>query len=526
MKHRLLLASLIALGCLAVTTGRLEAQKIANDSRRPNILFIMSDDHAAQAMSCYGSRINTTPHLDRLAREGIRFENCFCTNSICGPSRAVILTGKYSHLNGFARNGDRFDGRQQTVAKLLQKAGYQTAMIGKWHLGSEPRGFDYWNILPGQGAYYQPDLIEMGKKKRYQGYVTDIITDETIAFLKRRDAGKPFFLMCHHKAPHRNWMPGPEYLTKYDDVTLPEPETLFDDYAGRGTAAKMQEMTIARHMYDVYDLKLDPQGDEDSLPRWLRDYLGRLTDEQRDRWHAAYGPKNKAFREAKLEGKGLVRWKYQRYIKDYLRCIASVDDNVGRLLDYLDRAGLAENTIVVYTSDQGFYLGEHGWFDKRFMYEESLRMPLVIRWPKRIKPESVSDRLVMNLDFAETFLDAAGESIPEDMQGRSFVPLLEGNAPGDWRDAVYYRYYEYPAVHMVNKHYGVRTQRYKLIYFHELDEWELYDLKKDPHELQNVYAELAYAEVVERLKGKLTELREQYRDDDSFVGRRKPKKNT
>ncbi|MBN2023852.1 MAG: sulfatase [Pirellulales bacterium] len=447
---------------------------------RPNILFIMSDDHAAHAMSCYGSQINQTPNLDRLAQGGMRFANCFCTNSLCGPSRAVILTGKYSHVNGFIDNRSQFDGSQQTVAKLLKKAGYQTAIIGKWHLVTDPTGFDYWNILPGQGAYYNPMMIEMGRKQRRQGYTTDIITDLAIDHLKKRDKTKPFFLMCHHKAPHRNWEPGPKHKTLYDDEEIPEPATFNDDYSGRGTAARSTEMTIERHLTPT-DLKVPPP--------------------------------------AGLEGQELKKWKYQRYIKDYLRCVASVDDNVGRLLDYLDEAGLADNTLVVYTSDQGFFLGDHGWFDKRCMYEDCLRMPLLVRWPGHVKPGSVDDHLALNLDFAETFLAAAGEPIPSDMQGRSLLPILEGERPDDWRKAVYYRYYEYPAVHAVHKQYGVRTDRYKLIYFNELDEWELFDLRNDPNELASVHDDPEYADVVKELKAELARLREQYGDDDSVTGK-------
>ncbi|MFC1636816.1 sulfatase, partial [Planctomycetota bacterium] len=430
---------------------------------RPNIIYIMTDDHASHALSCYGSKINKTPHLDRIANEGMRFNNSFCTNSICAPCRAVVLTGKYSHINGKIDNSRKaFDGSQQTFPKLLQKAGYQTAMIGKWHLRSDPTGFDYWNVLPGQGLYYNPVMIEMGQRKKYTGYVTDIITDHALKWLKERDPNKPFCLMYHHKAPHRNWQPGPKHLTMYDDVTMPEPDNLFDDYANRGRAAKEQDMSIAKTMNDS-DLKL-------IAPK-------NLSPEQKRNWDAAYDPKNEAFRKANLQGKDLIRWKYQRYIKDYLRCIASVDDNVGRLLDYLDESGLAKNTVVVYTSDQGFYLGDHGWFDKRFMYEESLRMPLLARYPGEIKPSSVSDDIVLNLDFGPTFLDYAGISVPEDMQGESMRAVLRGKAPKNWRTSMYYHYYEYPAVHSVKRHYGVRTQQYKLIHFyHDINEWELYDL--------------------------------------------------
>jgi arylsulfatase A-like enzyme len=479
--------------------------------QRPNIIYIMSDDHAAHALSCYGSKINQTPQLDRLAHEGMLFRNCFCTNSICAPCRAVVLTGKYSHLNGVIDNSVRFDGSQQTVAKLLQKAGYQTAMIGKWHLKSDPTGFDYWEVLQGQGPYYNPAMKTAQGIVKHTGYTTDVITDLVLDFLKhKREQGKPFFVMFHHKAPHRNWQPGPKYLNMYDGVTIPEPDNLFDDYSGRGTAAHVQEMTVAKYL-NASDLKLKPPGG--------------LTKEQRAVWDKAYDPKNEVFEKAHLQGRELVRWKYQRYIKDYLRCIASVDDNVGRLLDYLDETGLAKNTIVLYTSDQGFYLGDHGWFDKRFMYEESLRSPLLVRWPGHIKPGSVSEAIVLNLDFAETFLDCAGAKIPADMQGRSLLPILQGKTPADWRKSMYYRYYEFPAVHMVNKHYGVRTDRYKLIFFHELGEWELYDLKNDPREMKSVYADPQYAGVVTELKGELARLREKYQDDDSVVGRRaRPRK--
>ncbi len=452
----------------------------AAEAERPNIVFVMADDHANHALSSYGSVINETPHLDRLAAEGMRFTSAFVTNSICAPSRAVILTGKHSHLNGVITNREAFDGSQQHIGPLLQEAGYQTAIIGKWHLKSDPTGFDYWNILPGQGDYYDPDMIEMGERKSHEGYVTDIITDFVLDYLEnRRDRQRPFFLMYHHKAPHREWAPGPDHLTLYDDVDIPEPATLFDDWSGRGTAARVQEMTVAHHL-TPRDLKEDP-------------------------------PEG-------LEGDDLVRWKYQRYIKDYLRTIASIDDNMGRLLDYLDASGLAENTVVVYTSDQGFFLGDHGWYDKRFMYEESLRMPLLVRWPGRVDASVVRDEMVLNLDFAQTFLALAGADEPGDMQGRSLLPLLEGETPDDWRQSIYYRYYEYPAVHMVHKHYGVRTDRYKLIHFHELKEWELYDLVEDPDEMQSVYDDPAYAEVRTELEAELARLRDHYRDDDTIVG--------
>ena len=469
-------------------------------AERPNILFIFSDDHAYQAIGAYGSKINKTPNIDRIAKEGILFDRCYVTNSICGPMRAVIQTGKYSHLNGFLVNGNKFDGHQQTFPKLLQKSGYQTAVVGKWHLGEHmpPQGYDYSEVLIGQGPYYNPAMLKNGERTKHVGYTTDIITDLSLNWLKdKRDSKRPFMLMYQHKAPHRNWQPGPKHLTMYDDVTIPEPATLFDDYSGRGKAAHTQDMTIAKTMTPG-DLKLKAPGN--------------LTPEQRKAWDAAYEPKNKAFREANLEGKELVRWKYQRYVKDYLRCIASVDDNVGRMLDYLDESGLAENTVVIYCSDQGFYLGEHGWFDKRFMYQESLKTPFVARWPGVIKPGTVNTDIVSPLDFAETFLDIAGAKIPGDMQGKSLVSIMKGNTPKDWRKSFYYHYYEFPGWHDVRRHYGVMDGRYKLIHFYEpdVDEWELFDLQSDPTEVTSVYGSKQYAKVQADLKAELLRLREHY----------------
>lgn len=469
---------------------------VAQASQRPNILFLFTDDHARHAMSCYGSKINQTPNLDRIANEGIRFDRCYVTNSICGPCRAVVLTGKYNHLNGYYRNGLTFDGSQQTFVKLLQKSGYQTAIVGKWHLQSDPTGFDYWNVLIGQGPYYNPPMIENGVRRNHVGYTTDLITDFALDWLKnQRDPNKPFLLMCQHKAPHRNWQPSPKHLHLYEDVEIPEPDDLFDDYSGRGRAAREQEMTIAKHLTRA-DLKLDPPTG--------------LTPEQLEAWNRAYEPKNKAFEQANLKGDDLVRWKYQRYIKDYLRCVASVDENVGRLLDYLDESGLADDTIVVYSSDQGFYLGDHGWFDKRFIYEESLSAPLVVRYPGRIKPGSVCDEIVLNLDFAETILDYAGVEIPQDMQGESLRPFLEGEEPTNWRQTMYYHYYEHPGPHMVHRHYGVVSKDYKLVHFYRIGEWELYDLKKDPGEMRNVYDDPAYAQIVKDLRVELQRLQRQY----------------
>ncbi len=490
MLNRLLSAACLALvGC-----------SIVGADERPNILFIFTDDHAYQSISAYGSMINQTPNIDRIARAGMRFDRCYVTNSICGPMRAVIQTGKYSHLNGFLVNGNQFDGTQQTFPKLLQKAGYQTAVVGKWHLGEHmvPQGFDYSEVLIGQGPYYNPPMIKNGKHVKHVGYTTDIVTDLAMNWLSQeRDPEKPFLLMYQHKAPHRNWQPGPKYLNRYDDTTIPEPETLFDDYAGRGTPARTQDMTIAETMTDV-DLKL-------VAPK-------NLTAEQLETWNAAYEPKNKAFREAKLTGKDLVRWKYQRYIKDYLRCIDSVDENIGRMLDYLEQADLADNTVVIYCSDQGFYLGEHGWFDKRWMYEESLRTPFIVHWPAVTQPGSVNNDIVSPLDFAQTFLEIAGSPQPDDMQGRSLVPVLKGQTPDDWRTAFYYHYYEFPGWHDVRRHYGVTDGRYKLIRFYEpdVDEWELYDLASDPNELKSVHDQPEFADVQRKMMAELARLREEY----------------
>jgi len=495
------LASLMTLAPAARADQHEEAK-----AARPNILFIMSDDHAYQAMSCYGSNRNKTPNLDRLAKEGMRFDRCFVTNSICGPSRAVTLTGKYSHLNGFRRNGNQFDPTQQTVAKLLQKAGYQTAVIGKWHLGTTPTGFDYYHVLQGQGPYYNPWMHTSDGEVHHTGYTTDVITDQTLKWLKSsRDDSKPFFLMYQHKAPHRNWQPSPKHMNKYDDVDIPEPETLFDDYSGRTPPAREQEMSVAKDLHE---------GDLKFVMPW------HLTKEQQKAFVDGYKKKNDAFRAANLTGKEKTRWQYQRYVKDYLRCVDSLDENIGRVLDYLDESGLAKNTIVIYTSDQGWYLGEHGWYDKRWMYEESFRTPLLVRWPGKIKAGSTTDAMSMNLDFAQTFLDVAGEDAPGDMQGASLVPILKGQQPDDWRKSVYYRYYEYPSVHMVRQHHGVRTDRYKLIRFKTKENkvqdgpeaWELFDLEKDPNELKSVYGDPAYAAITADLKKELERLRTQYKD--------------
>lgn len=491
---------------------------------RPNIIFIMSDDHAYQAVSAYGHGLNETPHIDRLAQEGAIFTQATVTNSICAPSRAVMLTGKHSFVNGKIDNRQPFDWDQESFPKLLQQSGYQTALIGKIHLNGMPQGFDYSAVLPGQGHYYNPDFIINGEEQQVHGYVTEITTNMALDWLDQRDSDKPFCLLYHQKAPHREWLPAAKYYREYTKMTFPEPSTLFDDYSGRGAAAKSAEMNILKHMNWSGDSKLYPDVVEElgleEPTRWgmnaARNNIGRMDSAQRAAWDAVYGPINEEFKKnyRGMSEKELMSWRFQRYMQDYLASIASVDDGVGQLLDYLEENGLAENTIVVYTSDQGFYLGEHGWFDKRFMYEESLRTPLLIRYPKEIEPGTRLDALVQNLDFASTFLDYAGVEIPEDMQGESFRKLVSGERT-EWRDAIYYTYYEYPSIHMVKRHYGVRTDRYKLIHFYyDIDEWELYDLEKDPREMTNVYDDPAYKEVREAMHKKLIELREKYNDSD------------
>jgi arylsulfatase A-like enzyme len=469
----------------------------AASPRAPNIVFIFSDDHAYQAISAYGEgrRLLETPHLDRLAKSGMRFDRALVPNSICGPSRAVVLTGKYNHLNGFVNNSNsRFDGSQVTFPKILRQAGYQTAVIGKWHLVSDPTGFDFWHILPGQGLYYNPPMIRMGEQVKMEGYTTDIITDLSLDWLRQRDKSRPFLLMSQHKAPHREWAPALRHLGADGDRVYPEPDTLFDDYANRGIAVRDQDMSLEK-TFTERDAKLDPPPN--------------MTPEQRKVWDAYYEPRNARFRAANLQGKDLVRWRYQRYMHDYTGTVRAVDESVGRLLDYLEKEGLAENTIVVYSSDQGFFLGEHGWFDKRWIFEESLRTPLLVRWPGVSRPGGVSKDLVSTLDFAQTFLDAAGLPAPAEMQGRSLRPILAGNRPADWRTAFYYQYFEWPAPHRVRPHYGVVTDRYKLVHFFGTadDYWELYDTEKDPRELRNVLADPAYAAARKQLEGQLAQLR-------------------
>ncbi len=486
-----------------------------NNDYRPNIIFIMSDDHAYQAIGAYGYGLNKTPSIDLLAKQGMLFNRAFVNNSLCAPSRAAIITGKYSHLNGITGNGtEKFDSSQTTFPKLLQKVGYQTALIGKWHLNSEPTGFDYWNILPGQGLYYNPDFINADGRKRVEGYVTDLTTDYALQWLDQRDTSRPFCILVWNKAPHRNWLPAIKYLHEFDDADIPLPATFFDDYSTRTRAAHEQQMEISKWLAPNYDLKenLVPGKATQRLDsNWINIY-GRLSPGEKEAYDEAYTQKNNAFKKANLKGKDLAKWKYERYIKDYLRCIQSVDDNVGRITAWLKENKLDENTIVIYTSDQGFYLGEHGWFDKRFMYEESFRTPLIIRWPKMIKPGSVSNNLVMNLDIPETLLDVAHAGIPVEMQGKSLLPVLAQTDTSGWRKYVYYHYYESGGEHNVAKHVGVRSDRYKLIYFYENIEWELYDLKNDPSELHNIYNNISYKKIQDEMKSELKIQMKKYKD--------------
>ncbi len=498
--------------------------QVEDTPERPNILFIMADDHAYQAISAYSDHLIKTPNIDRIAQEGIRFTNACVTNSICAPSRAVILTGKHSHINGKIDNYFPFDTTQITFPQILRNHGYQTAMFGKLHFGNNPKGFDQFMILPGQGKYYNPDFITKDSGTVHiEGYVTDIITDLTLDWLKNdRIEDKPFLLMYLHKAPHREWLPPKRHYTSFLQKTFPEPATLFDDYRGRGSAAKEAEMNILTYMNWAGDSKIPPQVMDElgiaETANWDKNAfiheVGRQTPDQRADWDEAYNPMIEKFKKKypNMTAHELMQWRYQRYMQDYLGCIAAVDDGVGRVLDYLDETGLKQNTIVVYTSDQGFYLGEHGWFDKRFIYNESFKTPLLIRWPNVITPHTTNTQMVQNLDFAQTFLEAAGITPPADMQGQSLMPLLKGQTQ-DFRDAVYYHYYEYPSVHMVKRHYAIVNEDYKLVHFYyDIDEWELYDRKKDTLELNNVYDDPAYANVIKDLKEKLTHLRKQYKD--------------
>ncbi len=495
---------MLAMPWLACSPFAGRAFGTAAGPKRPNILYIMTDDHAAQAISCYGSKVNRTPNLDRIATEGMRMDRVFVTNSICTPSRAAILTGKYSHLNGVPVF-NRFDGSQPTVAKLLQQAGYYTAMVGKWHLGSNPTGFDYWNILPGQGVYNNPTFYDKDGSAEYKGYATDIIADISIEALKNRPKDKPFFMMSHHKAPHREWTPDEKHRKMFENKHIPEPENLRDDYSGRTDALREQRQSVFRDL-TRFDLKLTPPTglSGPALREWMRTKPTEVETE-------VDGVKRR------LTGKELEDWKYQRYLQDYLACVQSVDDNVGRMLDWLDANGLRENTVVIYSSDQGFFLGEHGLFDKRFMYEESLRMPFLVRWPAGVRPGSTSDAIGINCDFAPTFLDLAGQPTPKDMQGRSFVPIWKGKKPQDWRHAMYYRYYHDPGDHNTRAHYGIRTDTHKLMYFWKKDQWECYDLVADPQEMHNIYNDPKAQKVVASLKQELYRLKKELKDDDQFA---------
>lgn len=474
----------------------------------PNIVIIISDDHAFQAISAYGSKLMQTPNMDRLAKEGALLNRAYVTNSICGPSRAVLLTGKYSHKNGFKDNETSvFDHGQDLFVKRLQTAGYQTAWIGKQHLGNEPQGFDYWEILPGQGSYFNPDFLKMdGSKAHYEGYVSDVISDLTEGWLDERDNSKPFCLVVGHKATHRTWMPDTGDLDMFEDVTFPLPSNFYDNYEGR-EAAMVQDMTIAKTMVMGYDLKMLTGVDNERT-------VNRMTPGQRKKYQDFYGPIEADLKARNLQGKELIEWKYQRYMKDYLATAASLDRNIGRVLDYLDENDLTENTLVIYMSDQGFYLGEHGWFDKRFMYEESFRTPMLVRYPAAIKPGTVSNDLIMNLDIAPTMLDFAGVEIPSDMQGESFLPVLTKKSAKS-RDAMFYHYYE-NGEHAVSPHFGVRTERYKLIRFYKrVESWELFDLTKDAEEMHNLYGKPGYEKVTEKLKKELGKLIEQYEDTEA-----------
>ena len=505
---------------LPLAAAGLSACSEAVEQERPNIIFIMTDDHTTQAMSCYGGNLIETPNMDRIADEGMRFDNCYATNALSGPSRACILTGKFSHKNGFTDNASTFDGSQLTFPKVMRENGYATGVVGKWHLISKPQGFDHWSILLGQneqGNYFKPVFYENGTVVKEDGYVTDVITDKAIEFIDDVHDEKPFMLMLHHKAPHRNWMPAPRHLGIFNDTVFPEPETLFDDYVGRGEAARSQDMNIENTLEDEWDLKLLTREEILAGNNRLHDVYIRMPEEVQHKWDSVYAPRIAEYRSGKLQGDELVRWKYQQYMRDYLATAMSVDESIGRVMEYLEEIGELDNTVIVYTSDQGFFLGEHGWFDKRFMYEECLRMPFVIRYPKMIKAGSTSKAICMNVDFGPTFLDLAGIEVPSEMQGRSFRKVLEkkGRIPAGWREAAYYHYYEYPAEHSVKRHYGIRTSDCKLIHFYnDIDQWEMYDMTADPQEMRNVYDDPAYADKRAQMHRILEQVQQEYEDTD------------
>jgi arylsulfatase A-like enzyme len=513
---RVLSLRFIVLFTAAMTILNCSPQK--NEAQRPNIVFIMSDDHAYQAISAYNDELISTPNIDRIAAEGVLFKNSFVSNSICGPSRACILTGKYSHINGFMANNDHFDGSQQTLPKLLQDVGYQTAIVGKWHLGTEPSGFDYWNILPGQGYYYNPDLIKMEKDTLYNGYVTDITTNLALDWMEKNnpeETGNPFFLMLHHKAPHRNWMPPQDYLNEFNNRKFEIPDNFFDNYEGR-KALQINGITMHDHFNILYDGKVPCKEcpDHSRNSQW-NDEFSRLSETQKKNWEESFQQEYDSFDYASMSKEDLSRWKFQRYMEDYLRCIKSVDDNIGRVLEYLDRKGLADNTILIYTSDQGFFLGEHGLYDKRFMYEEAMRTPMVMRYPDQIKQEQKVVDLVMNIDIAPTLLDLTRAEIPSDIQGRSMKPIITNEKEYEWRNEVYYHYYE--VSFGLTKHYGIRTENYKLIHFYDpIDTWELYDLEKDPSEMINLIEDPAYSSVLNEMQKRLEVKQKEVRDTYFF----------
>lgn len=516
MTHKpIIFSSLAAMAVVPAAISSCVGADAASAERPLNIVYIMTDDHTAQMMSCYDTRYVETPNLDRIAADGVRFTNSFVANSLSGPSRACMLTGKHSHINGFTDNEHSvFDGDQPTFPKYLQQAGYQTALIGKWHLESVPQGFDKWEILPGQGDYYNPRFINMQNDTVVEhGYLTDIITDKAINWMEReRDKSKPFCILIHHKAQHRNWLPDTAHLALYEDKTFALPDNFFDDYAGR-QAASSAEMRIADHMDLIYDLKMDREDLTSALKPTYLSFVSRMDSAQRARFEEFYQPIRDDFFARNLQGRELAEWKYQRYMRDYAKVLKSLDNNVGRVLDYLDESGLLDNTLVVYTSDQGFYMGEHGWFDKRFMYQESFATPLVMRLPAGFDRRGDITEMVQNIDYAPTFLEVAGVDVPDDIQGVSLLPLLKGEHPDDWRDQLYYHYHEYPAEHSVKRHYGVATDSFKLIHFYnDIDTWELYDLKADPHEMDNLYGKPGMEDITAEMMERLNRARVQYAD--------------
>lgn len=550
------LLSFAALSCIAATAQA--QQKAAAATQRPNIVYIMCDDHAFQCISAYGSPISKlapTPNIDRIAERGMRFDRAFVENSLSTPSRACLMTGLYSNQNGQRQLGEGIDTTRTFFTEQFQQAGYQTAVVGKWHMGCDPKGFDYYHIYNDQGQYYNPQYRGTDTDGKYiveEGYSTDLTTDHALSFIEHRDTNKPFCLLLHHKAPHRNWLANTKYFGMYDNVTFPMPETFYDDYETRGSAVRTQKMSVTKDMRWEQDFKVPEMLDTANADSWdsylsLMNEVNRMNPEQRIAWGKYYFPRNRRLLEARLTGKELDEWKYQNYIRDYMSVIKSVDESVGRVLDYLDSHGLTDNTIIVYTSDQGFYMGEHGWFDKRFMYEESLRTPLLIAYPGHIQPGTVCNKLVQNIDYAPTFLDLAGISKPKELPGRSLTPLFKaGDKVKGWRNSIYYHYYDYPTYHMVRKHDGVRTDRYKLIHFYgeggldavkenkyqrqpgtrehgcmtyltslgyfepkdsAVNYNELYDLQADPHELNNLYGKPGYEKITKQLQKQLTDYR-------------------